>query len=192
MTRNPCSSPSVFPSELISVFDLGVSVLKGLRIVMLSLVGLLFVTAAPAQGLKIGFVNAAKILDQASQAEAARNRLEKEFAPRDKGLVDAQRALRRQEEKLAQDGPVMSETERRKLERTVIAQKRELNRSQAEFREDFNIRRNEELGKLQRLIYETIVQLAKEQRFDLIVNDGAVIFASDQIDLTDEVLRRLR
>lgn len=176
----------------VSVFDVGVLVLKGLRIVLLSLLGLLLVTAAPAQGLKIGFVNAAKILDQAPQAESARNRLEKEFAPRDKGLVDAQRVLRRQEEQLAQDGAVMSETERRKLERDVIAQKRELNRSQAEFREDFNIRRNEELGKLQRLIYETIVQLAKEQNFDLIVNDGAVIFASDQVDITDEVLRRLR
>jgi outer membrane protein len=149
-------------------------------------------TCAMAQNLKIGFVNAARILDEASQAEAARTRLQREFAPRDKGLVDAQKSLRALEERLARDGQVISETERRTLERDIINQRRELNRSQAEFREDFNIRRNEELGKLQKLVYETIVQLAKEQQYDLIVNDGAVIFASDQVDLTDEVLRRLQ
>jgi outer membrane protein len=153
--------------------------------------GLLLAFSAQAQ-LKIGFVNAAKILDQAPQAEAARSRLEQEFAPRDQGLVDAQRALRSLEERLARDGAVMSDAERRNLERDIIAQQRELNRSQLEFREDFNIRRNEELGKLQKRVYDIIVQLAQEQRFDLIINDGAVIYASEQVDITDQVLQRLR
>lgn len=153
--------------------------------------GLLLTFSAHAQ-LKIGFVNAAQILDQAPQAEAARSRLEQEFAPRDQGLVDAQRALRSLEERLARDGAVMSDADRRNLERDIIAQKRELNRSQLEFREDFNIRRNEELGKLQKRVYDIIVQLAQEQRFDLIINDGAVIYASDQVDITAQVLQRLR
>lgn len=153
--------------------------------------GLLVAFSAQAQ-LKIGFVNAAQILDQAPQAEAARTRLEQEFAPRDQGLVDAQRALRGLEERLARDGAVMSDADRRNLERDIIAQQRELNRSQLEFREDFNIRRNEELGKLQKRVYDIIVQLAQEQRFDLIINDGAVIYASEQVDITDQVLQRLR
>lgn len=153
--------------------------------------GLLLAFSAQAQ-LKIGFVNAAKILDEAPQAEAARSRLEQEFAPRDQGLVDAQRALRALEERLARDGAVMGDAERRNLERDIIAQKRELNRSQLEFREDFNIRRNEELGKLQKRVYDIIVQLAQEQRFDLIINDGAVIYASEQVDITNQVLQRLR
>lgn len=149
-------------------------------------------TVVHAQQLKIGFVNAAKILDQSPQAEQARNRLEKEFAPRDKALVDSQKALRRQEEKLSKDGVTMADSERRSLERDILSQKRELKRAQDEFREDFNIRRNEELGKLQRLIYDAIVKLAKEENFDLIVNDSAVIFASGQVDITDKVLKRLR
>ena len=144
-----------------------------------------------AQELKIGFVNAAKVLDKAPQAEQARDRLEQEFAPRDKSLVDAQRSLRRLEEKLSQESTLMAEADRRNLERDIIAQKRELKRSQDEFREDFNIRRNEELGKLQRQVYQAIVELAKREGFDLIVNDGAVIYASEQVDITDKVLSRL-
>ncbi len=162
---------------------------SGMR--FLALLSLMLLCSAAQAELKIGFVNAAKVLDKAPQAEQARERLEKEFAPRDKGLVDAQRALRRLEQQLAKEGTAMEEGERRNLERDIITQKRELKRSQDEFREDFNIRRNEELGKLQRQVYQAIVELAKQDGFDLIVNDGAVIFASEQVDITDRVLSRL-
>ncbi|MCB1766430.1 MAG: OmpH family outer membrane protein, partial [Candidatus Competibacteraceae bacterium] len=54
---------------------------------------------AQAADLKIGFVSIAKILNSAPQAEAASKRLEQEFAPRQKGLVEAQKSLRRLEEK---------------------------------------------------------------------------------------------
>lgn len=166
--------------------------MKGIRVLFLLLGGLLLqIAVAQAAELKIGFVNAAQILDKAPQAELARSRLEKEFAPRDKSLVDAQKSLRSLEEKLARDSAVMGDSERRNLERDILAQQRELKRAQDEFREDFNIRRNEELGSLQRQVYEAIVSLAKEEQFDLIVNDGAVIYASEQVDITDQVLRRL-
>jgi outer membrane protein len=154
--------------------------------------GVLQQPAIAQSQIKIGFVNAAKILDQSPQAEQARKRLEKEFAPRDKALVDAQRSLRSIEDKLVKDGAVMGEAERRRLDRQSRDQRRELKRAQEEFREDFNLRRNEELGKLQRLVYEAIVILAKEEGFDLIVNDGAVIFASTQVDITDKVISRLK
>jgi len=85
----------------------------------------------------------------------------------------------------------MSEAEQRNVERDVLARKRDLKRSQDVFREDFNIRRNEELGKLQRLVVETIRSIAKEQKYDLMLTDG-VLFASDQVEITEQVLKRLR
>ncbi len=172
------------------MFDPNVAMLKILTTGMLAL-ALVVAPAAGALDIKIGFVNAAKILDEAPQAEQARNRLEQEFAPRDRALVDTQRELRNLEEQLAEGGLNLEDAARRDLERDIIAQKRDLKRAQEEFREDFNLRRNEELGKLQRQVYEAIVSLAEEERFDLIVNDGAVIFASPQVDITDEVLKRL-
>jgi outer membrane protein len=174
------------------VFDESIDILKGTIILFLLFTGVLQQPAIAQSQIKIGFVNAAKILDQSPQAEQARKRLEKEFAPRDKALVDAQRSLRSIEDKLVKDGAVMGEAERRRLDRQSRDQRRELKRAQEEFREDFNLRRNEELGKLQRLVYEAIVILAKEEGFDLIVNDGAVIFASTQVDITDKVISRLK
>lgn len=140
--------------------------------------------------LKIGFVNVAKVLEKAPQAAKAKERLEKEFSPRDKHLVAQQKEIKTLEEKLARDASVMSESERHKLERDIIGKKREAQRSQQEFSEDFNMRRNEELGKLQRRIVEAIRALAKEEGFDLLLTDG-VIYAGEQIDVTDQVQEKL-
>lgn len=144
-----------------------------------------------AASLNVGVVNAAKVIEDAPQADAARKKLEEEFAPRDKKLVGLQKELRSQESKLERDGPIMSESARRKLEREIVSLKRDFKRGQDEFREDLNMRRNEEFGKLQRRVSEVIISIAKEGKYDLILTDG-VIFASDKVDITQKIVQRLK
>jgi len=146
---------------------------------------------AQAADVKIGFVSIAKILSTSPQASAASKRLEQEFAPRKKALDDAVKALRRSEEKLAKDGAVMSDSQRRSLENDIRNQQRDLKRTGDEFREDFNLRRNEELSKFQKQVLDVINSVAKEQGFDLVINDQATLYASPQVDVTDKVLSRL-
>ncbi len=143
-----------------------------------------------AAELKIGFVNVAKLLEKAPQADKAKKDLEREFAPRDKKLVAEQKALKQMEEKLSKDAAVMSEDEKQKLDKEIINRKREAKRLQDEFREDFNLRRNEELTQLQKEIFEAIQSLAKENSFDLLLTDG-VVYASEGIDVTSKVEKKL-
>ena len=150
-----------------------------------------FVGIAQAADFKVAFVNAAVLLDKAPQAEAARKKLENEFSAREKDLVAQQKKVQEMETKLSHDAATMSDTEQRKLERDLTSRKRELKNAQDEFRDDLNIRRNEELGKLQRSVYEVIVALAKKEKYDMIVGDG-VIYASEQVDITDKVLQQLK
>lgn len=140
---------------------------------------------------KIGFVNTARLLKQAPQAEAARKKLENEFAPRDNKIVKMQKKLKKFEDKLGKDATIMSDGARKKLERQIVTEKRDIKRSREEFTEDLNIRRNEELNKLQKLIYDTIIDLAKDESFDIILGDS-VLFASKRIDVTEQVLARLK
>jgi outer membrane protein len=143
-----------------------------------------------AEEMKIGFVNVPRILEGAPQAAQAKKDLEKEFAPRDKKLVAMQKQLQKLEEKMQKDGDVMSQSEQQKMEREAISLKRDAKRAQEEFREDFNIRRNEELAKLQKVVFEAIQALAKEKNFDLLVTDG-VVFASERVDVTAEIEAKL-
>lgn len=144
-----------------------------------------------AEGSKIGFVNAVVLLDKAPQTKAAKEKVEREFKARDNQLVNAQKDLRKQEEKLTRDGPTMSNADRQKLEADISRLKRELKRDLTDFREDFSIARNREMGKLQKRINEAIIKLAESEKFDLIVGDS-VIYASKRIDITEKVLVILR
>ena len=139
---------------------------------------------------KIGFVDTVKLMEAAPQAKSAQSKIEKEFAPREKELVALQRQIKTKEDKLTRDGAVMSESERSKLEREILSKRRDLKRSQEEFRDDLNIRRNEVLAKLQKDMYEAVVTLAKEQKFDLIMSQG-VVYSSKKVDITDSVLKKL-
>ncbi|MCG3200817.1 MAG: Chaperone protein Skp [Gammaproteobacteria bacterium] len=159
-----------------------------------SFMTLLAVMALPGTAsaeLKIGVVNAIKILEGAPQAEAARKQLEKEFASRDRDLVARQKTIKEMEDRLARDGATLSEADARKLERDIVSKRRDLKRDQDEFREDVNLRRNEEFGKIQKEIVQSIQDVAKSEGYDLVLGEG-VIYASDKTDITNAVLERLR
>ena len=147
--------------------------------------------AVMAADMNVGFVDTSRALKQAPQAELARKKLESEFAPRDKQVVEMRKQLKSMEDELAKDASVMSELVRKKKERAIISQKRDIKRAREEFNEDLNIRRNEELTKLQKLVYEVIVTLAKDENYDVILGDN-VMFASKRVDITDKVLERLK
>ncbi len=88
------------------------------------------------------------------------------------------------------DASVMSASEKSNLEKDILNKKRDAKRAQQEFSEDFNVRRNEELGKLQQRIVEAIRQIAKDQDFDLLLTDG-VIYSNEEIDITEQVQKKL-
>ncbi len=146
---------------------------------------------AAAQEVQVAFVNTARILEEAPQAQGAKERLEKEFAPRDSEISATQRELKSLEEKLQRDGAVMAAQGRRDLERDILMRQRELQRSREAFTEDLNLRRNEEFARLQREVAQAIVDIAKRDGYDLIFESG-VVYASDKVDITDKVIADLR
>jgi outer membrane protein len=159
-----------------------------LALTMGALLGLGVNTPALAQ--KIAFVDATKVVENSPQYEGVRKSLEAEFTKRDQDLVERQKALRKQEEKLSRDGDVMGPEEQRKLETDIRNERRDLARAQDIFREDFNLRRNEEFNKLRRVVQEVVRDIGKEEGIDLILSDGVVYF-SKEVDISDKVLQRL-
>lgn len=145
---------------------------------------------AGAADLKVGYVNAVKVIEQAPQGEIALKKLEAEFSPRDKELVAQQNKIKAIEGELEKNALVMKDAERRAKEREILSLKRDLKRATQEFREDYNQRRNEELASLQKIVYRAIVDIARQEQYDLILHEGTV-YASDKVDITDKVLKRL-
>lgn len=152
--------------------------------------GLLFATDVSAE-LKVGFVSATLLLDKAPQAEAARKKLEREFAKRKKKLLQDQKKIKKSEDKLARDAAIMSEAQRRNAEREIRNSTRELRRAMEELREDQTIRSNDEMVKFQKLINQAIQAVGKAEKYDLIMYEG-VAYAHDKINITDKVLQYMK
>jgi outer membrane protein len=154
---------------------------------------MVMVSVLPASVLaemKIGFVDLAKLSESAPQIRSAQSKIDAEFTSREKELIDLQRKTAKLEEKLSKDGAVMSDAERSKLEREILSKRREMKRSQDEFRDDLNIRKNEMLRQVNIEIGEIIQNYAKSANYDLILAQG-VMYAGERADITDAILKKL-
>jgi outer membrane protein len=143
-----------------------------------------------AAELKIGFVDLAKLSENAPQIIAAQNKIDAEFSSREKELVELQRRVAKMEDDMNTNGAVLSESERSAKEREILGKRRELKRSQDEFRDDLNIRKNEMLRTVNVQIGNIIEAYAKSEKFDLILAQG-VMYAGSKVDITDQVLKKL-
>lgn len=147
--------------------------------------------ASASADLKIGYVNAARLLEEAPQAKDATKKLKDEFAPRSDSMMELQDTLKKMEDRMTRDAAIMSESERKKLGLDILARKRELQRTQDAFQEDVNIRRNDALGRVQETIKKAIEEVGKKSHFDMIFFDG-ISYANPDLDITDKVLERLQ
>lgn len=145
--------------------------------------------SAQAQELKIGFVNTERILRDSAPAKASQQKLEQEFAKREKSIQDSATKLKELSEKLERDAAVMPESERSKRQREAAELERDVQRRQREFREDLNQRRNEELAAVIERANRAIRQIAEAEKYDVILQEA--VFASPRIDITEKVLRTL-
>ena len=168
--------------KLIFMFMIRVSTAVLLAAVLLPAVNAQSVT-------RIGFVDPVRLIEQAPQGAKALESLEDEFRTRDEELKNLHDRVQAMEADLEKNILVMDATDAQTRQREIENLKRRLARSQQEAREDYNLRRNEELAKLQTLVRQVIVDLARDRGFDLVVEQA--VYVSDAVDITDQVLEVL-
>ena len=165
---------------------------KMIRLTTTIVVGLLLTSAASAlhAEVKIGFVDPVALIQNAPQSEAALKQLEQEFRPRNDDILELQDRSATLEVDHEKNALIWSETEIQNTKREIDALKRRMKRTQEEAQEDYNLRRNEELTRIQGLIREVVVTIAKDEGYDLILETG-VVYISPRINLTERILEEL-
>ena len=149
----------------------------------------LVVAAAGAAEIKIGYVDVERIRRESAPAERASKQLEKEFAPRAQELQRRESQMKATQGQLEKDSVAMSESERRSKEQELSRMSVDYQRMQREYREDLNMRRNQELASLFERADKVIKQIADAEKYDLILQEA--VYRSPRIDITDRVLKAL-
>lgn len=144
--------------------------------------------ASQVGNLKLGFVNFRRIMGTIPQLNEIKQQLDGEFAEQRAKLVAAQKSLQDMETQATQ---ISGDQNYDTLESQLIAKRREVSRMDSSLRDNYSVRRNEELAKLQRLVLDQILAISKEQGYDVILNDTGVIYVSPRADLTALVIERM-
>ena len=146
---------------------------------------------AEAQALKIGFVNFGRLLEESPQAKAAQATLEAEFLPRQRDVAAQRKTLQEKVDKLQKEAAVMSEADRLRAEREARDLELNVNRRFNELQEDLNLRRNEEVGRLQRALLQEVQAYARANGYQLVVSEG-VLYAAEGVDITPQLVAAIK
>ncbi len=147
------------------------------------------VTQAGAEGFRIGIVDTERILRESVQAVRAEKKIEKEFAARDQEIKKQIKQGKELQAALEKDGAGMSDSVRRFKERELANLNINLQTMQREFREDLNLRKNEELAVVLSQADKAIRAIAESEEYDVILQEA--VYRNPKIDITDKVLKYL-
>lgn len=150
---------------------------------------LAFAQAGDLKDIKIGFVSIERILKDSPPAVKANKKLEKEFQARGQEIEKLAKQARELQAVLEKESVTMSESDRRTKEGELGRLNRDLQRLQREFREELNLRRNEEFQQIIERANKVVQQIAEAEKFDLILQEA--VFRSPRIDITEKVLKAL-
>lgn len=140
---------------------------------------------------KIGVVKTDALLQNSPQYAVAQNNINQEFSPRQREIAALDALLKTRSETYNKDAATMTEMQRSAAEKAIRDGTRELQLKQSAAEEDFNARRDEEMGKLQRIISDEISVFAKANGYDIILA-GGVAYAGATYDVTNAILESMK
>jgi len=141
---------------------------------------------------KTAFINSKVLLEQSPQAIAANSELKKQFGDREQSLRTLAKTIQEMEKTYQTDSAIMSAEQKKKAEDNIIQNKRRFQFEQQSLKEDLQAKQRELLQQVQVSIKSVIQAYGKQQGYDFIFTDASIAYASDAVNITDEILTELK
>jgi len=145
--------------------------------------------SAQAGDFKVGVVDTERVLRESVPAVNAEKKIEKEFSGRDQEIKKLMKQAKELQTQMEKEGGALTDSDRRNKERELTALNVDLQRMQREFREDLNLRKNEELAIVLERANKAIQSIAEDEKFDLILQEA--VYRNPKIDITKKVIEKL-
>lgn len=163
---------------------------KKLFVSLLLLTGLLS-TAVTAADLKIGVVSVERILTEAPQVDAVNTSMLERFGPQRDDLQKSEKEITAMQENYKRNELVMTEDKLNELKKKIITKIQMLKQREALLTQEVSTVRNQELAILQQQVRGIIDDIAKKEKYSLILSEG-VAYTSPKLDITDKVLEKMK
>lgn len=152
------------------------------------------VPAAAQTAPKLAFINSQRIIAEAPGAQSARQTLEREMEGFRSELNKLDEDIQKMITSYEQKRSMLSTDARAKEEEAIMQKQRDAQQRAMQLEEQANNRQNQLVEPVMRQIQEVIDSIRVEGKYAMIFDAGAggVIAADPALDLTDQVLARLR
>jgi len=141
---------------------------------------------------KFAFINSKMLLEQSPQAIAANATLQEQFGEREQKLRNLAKSIQEMEQTYQTDRAIMSDEQKLKAEDNIMQNKRRFQFEQQSLKEDVQSRQRELLQQVQTEIKAVIQAYGESNGYDFIFTDTSIAFASDAVNITDEILKELK
>lgn len=141
---------------------------------------------------KFAFINSKTLLEQSPQAIAANTELQKQFGERENSLRELAKSIQEMEKNYQNDSAIMSGEQKKKAEDNIVQSKRRFQFEQQSLKEDLQAKQRELLKQVQISIRSVIQAYGKENGYDFIFTDASIAFASDAVNITEDILNELK
>jgi len=161
---------------------------RGLFILVAVVAG--FQSTLAVAELKVGVYDNRKILESLPSVQKEFEKLNAEFAPKQKEIKDKQNSLLKLKEDIEKNAPVLAASDLQAKQLEYQSKRRELQLLAEDTERVFSVRRNEVARTIQSSVDTEVLKVAKQEGFDLILRSG-VLYASPKVDITEQILKRL-
>lgn len=165
--------------------------MKRLGGVLIALMFALGSVSALADGTKIGVVDLQKIMQTATQMKTIQEKLEKTFKPRRDKLVAMEEGLKKDMEKFKRDGAVLSQTQKKDLEKQIVSTQQQFEREGQQYQQELSTAHNEAMEEFYNKIRAAIAKVAESDKFDVVLQKDAAPFSADKLDVTSKVMQEI-
>lgn len=140
-----------------------------------------------AADFKVGVVDTERILRESAPAIKAEKKIEREFSGRDAEIKKLAKQAKELQATLEKEG--LNDANHRNKERELSTLNVTLQKLQREFREDLNLRKNEELAVVLDRANKAVQAIAEAEKFDLILQEA--VYRNPKVDITEKVIKYL-
>jgi len=153
--------------------------------------GMLLAGSAMAADQKIGVVNFQEIMSKIPQTAVVMQKLEAEFKDEKAVIAQLEKDIKYFQEKKQRDGALLTKKEKEQLDTDIATKYQSYQAKVAAFQQATGARQNEETTKIIAIVREAINGIAKSDKYDLILEQKAVVFSKPKASITNKVVETI-
>lgn len=140
---------------------------------------------------KVGVVDLAQVMAQAKQGNEIKAKLAKEFEPRKTELMSFQDKIKSDIEKLQRDDAIMTDAQKTALQQKIMKDRKAFEEQGQAYQQELNAAHNKAMQGFFAEVKKVVDGIAKNEKYDVILQKEGVFFASSSMDLTNQVVAKL-